>query len=195
MLQKGFANILPLLLIIGISLIAFFYIRNNPYSKSSEMELKEVRKDVVFKPETIINKSDWETLSNQEAQFTIKHPSTWTASNIDVDIDQYDKGLFSKSIILVGKEGEINIEWTNIGYGGACPDDPDNSHIQLNGIQRWTCHTVGEREYWGGIVLQNESPHPFDRIVTFIDSHTNDLSKDSREMVLNILSTLAYNKN
>ena len=121
----------------------------------------------------------WKTYTNAEAGFSIQYPADWQAE----DLPDENAGQMHR-MALNGPEGGIELVW-GVGLGGACPEGyqpiavaqgtwPACHTQRENGTDLWSLAppTIGDTNF-GGFV------------------YTNDTTAKSREVVLQVLSTLS----
>jgi len=123
--------------------------------------------------------ASWITYSNAEVGFSIQYPANWQEQDLPDENDGQ-----RHHIIVQGPEGGVELVW-GIGLGGACPEgyqsitfatgDWPACHSQRgDGTELWSlaAQAVGETDFTGFV-------------------YTNDTNTKSREVVLQVVSTLS----
>ena len=127
-----------------------------------------------------VTETTWRIYTNADVGFSIQYPADWQ----EQDLPDENAGQMHR-IALTGPEGGIELAW-GIGFGGACPDGYQPIAI-ANGS--WpACHTQRE----DGTELWSLAPPPIGDTSFGGFVHTNDTSAKSREVVLQVLSTLSF---
>lgn len=122
----------------------------------------------------------WKTYTNAQAGFSIQYPANWEEQDLPDEV-----AGTRHHIVLKGPEGAVELLWGN-GFGGACPEGYQQLKI-ANGS--WpACHTQREdgTELWG------LAPPPVGDTSFGGFVYTNDTTAESREVVLQVLSTLSF---
>ena len=125
--------------------------------------------------------ASWKTYTNAEVGFSIQYPADWQ----EQDLPDENAGQMHR-IALQGPEGGIELIW-GVGLGGACPAGYQTVNVAQG---TWpACHTQRE----DGTDLWSLAPPPIGRFATSFGGfvHTNDTTAESREVVLQVISTLA----
>jgi len=122
----------------------------------------------------------WKKYTNEQVGFSIQYPSSW---QVDVLPDENQGQMHH--IILKGPEGEVELIW-GTGLGGACPEGYQPLAVAKG---NWpACHSQKEdgTDLWSlaGQTLGNTN------FAGFV--YTNDTTSKSREVVLNVVSTLSF---
>ena len=121
----------------------------------------------------------WVTYTNAEAGFSLQYPADWQQQDLP---DENDGQM--QHITVQGPEGGIEVIW-GVGLGGACPE----GYQQLAVAQgTWpACHSQRKdgTELWS-LAPPSIGDTNFGGFV-----YTNDTTAESREVVLQVLSTLS----
>ena len=124
--------------------------------------------------------ASWKTYTNAEVGFSIQYPAHWQEQDLPDDNDGQ-----RHHIALQGPEGGVELSW-GVGFGGACPEGYQPMAVAKGSLP--ACHTQREdgTELWSltGQPLENTS---FSGLV-----YTNDTTAESREVVLQVVSTLSF---
>ena len=124
--------------------------------------------------------ASWKTYTNAEVGFSIQYPANWQAQDLPDENDGQ-----RHHIALQGPEGGIELIW-GVGLGGACPEG-----YQPIALAKGTwpaCHSQKE----DGTDLWSLAAQPIGdtNFTGFV--FTNDTTAKSREVVLQVLSTLSF---
>ena len=124
--------------------------------------------------------ASWKTYTNAEVGFSIQYPANWQAPDLPDENDGQ-----RHHIALQGPEGGIELIW-GVGLGGACPEG-----YQPIALAKGTwpaCHSQKE----DGTDLWSLAAQPIGdtNFTGFV--FTNDTTAKSREVVLQVLSTLSF---
>ena len=124
--------------------------------------------------------ASWQTYTNAEAGFSIQYPANWQQQDLPDENDGQQH-----HITVQGPEGGVELIW-GVGLGGACPE----GYQQLAVAQgTWpACHTQRE----DGTELWSLAPPPIGDTNFGGVVYTNDTTPESREVVLQVLSTLTF---
>jgi hypothetical protein len=124
--------------------------------------------------------ASWKTYTNAEVGFSIQYPANWQ----EQDLPDENEGQLHR-IALQGPEGGIELVW-GVGLGGACPDGYQPMAIAKGSLS--ACHTLREdgTELWS-LAGQPIGDTNFGGFV-----FTNDTTAKSREVVLQVISTLSF---
>ena len=146
----------------------------NPQSSSST--------ETVSATQALANEveASWNTYTNAEVGFSIQYPADWQ----EQDLPDENEGQ-RHHIALQGPEGGIELVW-GAGLGGACPQGYQPMTVAQG---TWpACHTQRE----DGTDLWSLFPPPIGdtNFPGFV--YTNDTTTESREVVLQVLSTLSF---
>ncbi len=121
----------------------------------------------------------WKKYTNAQVGFSIQYPSYWQEQTLP------DENPGKHNIDLNGTEGEVELIW-GTGLGGACPEG-----FQLLAVAKGSlpaCH--GQRadgtDLWS-LAAQSLGNTGFEGFV-----YTNDTTTKSREVVLQVISTLSF---
>jgi hypothetical protein len=124
--------------------------------------------------------ASWNTYTNAEVGFSIQYPSNWQ----EEDLPDENAGQMHR-IALKGPEGGIELAW-GVGFGGACPDGYQPVNVAQG---TWpACHTQRE----DGTDLWSLFPPPIGNTNFGGFVYTHDTIAKSREVVLQVLSTLSF---
>jgi hypothetical protein len=122
----------------------------------------------------------WKTYTNAAVGFSIQYPANWQQQ----DLPDENAGQMHH-ISLQGPEGGMELVW-GVGLGGACPDGYQPIAVAQG---TWpACHTQRDdgTELWS-LAGQAIGDTSFTGFV-----YTNDTTAESREVVLQTLSTLSF---
>jgi len=122
----------------------------------------------------------WEKYTNEQVGFNIQYPSYWQED----DLPDENQGQMHH-IALKGPEGGVELIWGS-GLGGACPEG-----YQPMAVAKGTwpaCHSQKEdgTDLWS-LAAQPMGETGFSGLV-----YTNDTTSKSREVVLQVISTLSF---
>jgi hypothetical protein len=106
--------------------------------------------------------SSWKTYTNADVGFSIQYPADW----LEQDLPDENEGQ-RHHIALQGPEGGVELVW-GTGLGGACPEGYQPMAVWSLAIQR-----VDDTAFSGFV-------------------YTNDTTANSREVVLQVISTLSF---
>ena len=122
----------------------------------------------------------WENYSNEQVGFSIQYPSYWQEENLpDENQGQIHRIAFN------GPEGGGEILW-GTGLGGACPEGYEQVAVAKG---NWpACHTQKE----DGTDLWSLADQPVGETGLSGLVFTNDTTAKSREVVLQVISTLSF---
>lgn len=124
--------------------------------------------------------ASWNTYTNAEVGFSIQYPANWQ----EEDLPDENAGQMHR-IALKGPEGGIELAW-GVGLGGACPDGYQPIAVAQG---TWpACHSQRE----DGTDLWSLAPPPIGDTNFGGFVYTNDTTAGSREVVLQVLSTLSF---
>jgi hypothetical protein len=124
--------------------------------------------------------SSWKTYTNADVGFSIQYPADW----LEQDLPDENEGQ-RHHIALQGPEGGVELVW-GTGLGGACPEGYQPMAVAQG---NWpACH--GQRDdgtdLWS-LAIQRVDDTAFSGFV-----YTNDTTANSREVVLQVISTLSF---
>src|SRR5215213_8599236 len=123
--------------------------------------------------------ASWKTYTNAEVGFSIQYPADWQ----EQDFPDENEGQ-QHHIALQGPEGGIELVW-GAGLGGACPQGYQPMTVAQG---TWpACHTQRE----DGTDLWSLFPPPIGDTNFGGSVYTNDTTAKSRDVVLQVLSTLS----
>jgi len=124
--------------------------------------------------------ASWNMYTNVEGGFSIQYPSNWQQE----DLPDENAGQMHR-IALKGPEGGIELVW-GVGLGGACPQGYQPIAVAQG---TWpACHSQRE----DGTDLWSLAPPPIGDTNFGGFVYTNDTTAESREVVLQVLSTLSF---
>jgi hypothetical protein len=125
--------------------------------------------------------SDWQTYSNPEAGFSISYPAAWES---EVLPDQNNALLHG--VALKGAEGGVELYW-GVGLGGACAPEAVQK-IKVAGGELQTCYVKNAdgTESWENITMELPAAGFSAR------AYTLDAAASSRELVLQVVSSLSF---
>ena len=165
---------LPLLLFFVIVLVSCNSFAGNTQSPSPSATMSATQAP---SSET---EASWKTYTNSEVGFSIQYPADWQ----EQDLPDENEGQ-RHHIALQGPEGGIELVW-GTGLGGACPEGYQPIAVAQGD---WpACHTQREdrTDLWS-LVGQPVGDTNFTGFV-----YTNDSTDKSREVVLQVISTLSF---
>ncbi|HSD84343.1 MAG TPA: hypothetical protein VLG46_10805 [Anaerolineae bacterium] len=125
--------------------------------------------------------ADWQTYTNPQAGFSIRYPPTWKS---EVLPDQNNGALHG--VALKGTEGGVELYW-GVGIGGGCTPEASQM-IKVAQGELPTCYAknADETEHWENI-SKNLPTTSFSA-----RAYTADAASSSRELVLQVVSTLSF---
>ncbi len=124
--------------------------------------------------------ASWKTYTNAEVGFSIQYPANWQ----EQDLPDENEGQ-RHHIALQGPEGGMELVW-GTGLGGACPEGYQPMAVAQG---NWpACHAQRE----DGTDLWSLAGQPIGdtNFTGFV--YTNDTTAESREVVLQVISTLSF---
>jgi putative hemolysin len=132
-------------------------------------------------PGTSTPAADWQTYTNAEAGFSLQVPPDWNEQTLPDQNDGMIRGM-----AFTGMEGGMEVYW-GVGFGGACPSG--YTTVQLAQGEAQTCYTQSDdgTEVWDQITYQVEDGNSFSS-----RAYTNNAEPASHDLVLQVLSTLAF---
>ena len=123
--------------------------------------------------------ASWKTYTNAEVGFSIQYPADWQAQDLP---DENDGQMHH--IALQGPEGAVELVW-GAGLGGACPEGYQPMAVAQG---TWpACHSQRE----DGTDLWSLDGQPVGETLLTGFVYTNDTTAESREVVLQVISTLS----
>ena len=124
--------------------------------------------------------ASWKTYTNAEVGFSIQYPVNWQQQDLP---DENDGQLHR--IALQGPEGGMELVW-GVGLGGACSEGYQPIAVAKGSLP--ACHTQRDdgTELWS-LAGQPIGDTNFGGFV-----FTNDTTTQSREVVLQVISTLSF---
>jgi hypothetical protein len=124
--------------------------------------------------------ASWKTYTNAGAGFSIQYPADWQ----EQDLPDENDGQMHR-IALQGPEGGVELAW-GVGFGGACPDGYQPIAVAQG---TWpACHNQRE----DGTDVWSLAPPPIGDTNFGGFVYTNGTTAESREVVLQVLSTLSF---
>jgi hypothetical protein len=124
--------------------------------------------------------ASWNTYTNAEVGFSIRYPANWQQQDLP---DENDGQLHR--IALQGPEGGLELVW-GVGLGGACPEGYQPMAVAKGSLP--ACHTQRD----DGTELWSLAGQPIGDTNFGGFAFTNDTTTESREVVLQVLSTLSF---
>lgn len=124
--------------------------------------------------------STWKKYTNAQVGFSIQYPSYWQEENLPDE----NQGQMHH-IALKGTEGGVELIW-GTGLGGACPEGYQPMAVAKG---NWSaCHAQKKdgTDLWS-LAAQSIGNTNFAGFV-----YTNDTTTKSREVVLQVVSTLSF---
>ena len=122
----------------------------------------------------------WRKYTNEQVGFSIQYPSYWQ----EEDLPDENQGQLHR-VVLKGPEGGVELIW-GTGLGGACPEGYQPITIAQG---TWpACHAQKEdgTDLWS-LAGQPVGETSFSGLV-----YTSDTTAKSREVVLQVISTLSF---
>ena len=124
--------------------------------------------------------STWEKYTNEQVGFSIQYPSYWQ----EEELPDENQGQRHR-IAFKGPEGGVELIW-GIGLGGACPEGYEQLAVAKG---NWpACHSQKE----DGTDLWSLAGQPVGETGFSGWVYTNDTTAKSREVVLQVISTLSF---
>jgi len=121
----------------------------------------------------------WKKYTNEQVGFSIQYPSSW----LEEDLPDENDGQ-RHHIAFKGPEGGVEILW-GTGLGGACPEGYEQMAVAKG---NWpACHAQKE----DGTDLWSLAGQPVGETGLSGFVYTNDTTAKSREVVLQVISTLS----
>ena len=133
-------------------------------------------------PSTAVSSTQapWKTYTNAEVGFSIQYPADWQVQ----DLPDENEGQ-RHHIALQGPEGGMELIW-GTGLGGACPEGYQPLAVAQGS---WpACH--GQRDDGTDLWSLAAQPVGDTDFTGFV--YTNDTTAKSREVVLQVISTLSF---
>jgi len=122
----------------------------------------------------------WKNYTNEQVGFSLQYPSHWQ----EEDLPDENQGQMHH-IAFKGPEGGVEIVW-GTGLGGACPEGYQPVDVADGS---WpACHTQKE----DGTDLWSLAGQPVGETSLSGLVYTNDTTAKSREVVLQVISTLSF---
>lgn len=121
----------------------------------------------------------WKKYTNAQVGFSIQYPPHWQEETLP------DENPGRHNIDLKGTEGEVELEW-GTGLGGACPEGYQPLAVAKGNLP--ACHTqrADGTDLWS-LAAQSLGNTGLAGFVS-----TNDTTTKSREVVLQVVSTLTF---
>lgn len=131
-------------------------------------------------PASEVEEASWVTYTNAEVGFSMQYPADWQQQELP---DENDGQMHHMTV--QGPEGGIELIW-GVGLGGACPEGYQQIAVAQG---TWpACHSQRE----DGTDLWSLAPPPIGDTSFGGFVYTNDTTAESREVVLQVLSTLSF---
>ena len=124
--------------------------------------------------------ADWQTFSNPQAGFSIRYPPNW---NTEVLPDQNNGALHG--VALKGTEGGVELYW-GVGLGGCTPEASQMIKVAQGELPTCYAKNTDATEHWENI-SKNLPTTSFSA-----RAYTADAASSSRELVLQVVSTLSF---
>ncbi|HEY5728466.1 MAG TPA: hypothetical protein VIS72_00330 [Anaerolineales bacterium] len=122
----------------------------------------------------------WEKYTNEQVGFSVQYPSYWR----EEELPDENQGQMHR-IAFKGPEGGVELIW-GVGLGGACPEGYEQMAVEKG---NWpACH--GQNE--DGTDLWSLAALPVGEMGFSGFVYTNDTTAKSREVVLQVISTLSF---
>jgi hypothetical protein len=122
----------------------------------------------------------WQVYTNPEAGFGIRYPSTWQMEALPDE----NAGLLHR-MLLKGPEGDLELVW-GTGLGGACPEGYQPLKVAQGELPACHSQNADGTEQWS-LAGKQLGQISFSAI-----AHTSNTATTSRDLVLQILSTLSF---
>jgi len=122
----------------------------------------------------------WKTYTNAGAGFSIQYPADWQ----EQDLPDENAGQMHR-IALQGPEGGVELAW-GVGFGGACPAGYQPIAVAQGTLP--ACHTQRD----DGTDIWSLAPPSIGDTSYGGFVYANDTTARSREVVLQVLSTLSF---
>ncbi len=127
--------------------------------------------------------ASWKTYTNAQVGFSMQYPPNWEEQDLPDENDGQQH-----HIALQGPEGGIELIW-GVGLGGACPQGYQQIAVAQG---NWpACHSQRE----DGTDLWSLFPPPMGDTNFSGFVYASDTTAESREVVLQVLSTLSFPAN
>jgi hypothetical protein len=122
----------------------------------------------------------WQVYTNTEVGFGIRYPSTWQIEALpDENAGQLHR------MLLRGPEGGVELDW-GVGLGGACPEGYQPLKVAQGELPACHGQNADGTEQWS-LAGRQLGQISFSAI-----AYTSDTAASSRDLVLQILSTLSF---
>jgi Tol biopolymer transport system component/putative hemolysin len=123
----------------------------------------------------------WQTYTNAEVGFSIQTPQTWNQQTLPDQNEGNNQGM-----AFIGPEGGVEVYW-GVGFGGACTTGTEP--VQLAQSEVSACHATNSdgTEIWSQIGYEVEGGNSFS-----VRAYTSDAQPSSHDLVLQVLSALAF---
>ena len=124
---------------------------------------------------------EWQTYTNAEVGFSVQMPPAWSQDTLP---DQNEGAIHGMA--FTGPEGGVEVYW-GTGCGGACPTGTEP--VQMAQGEVAACHATNSdgTEVWSQIGYEVSGGNSFS-----VRAYTNDAQPSSRDLVLQVLSTLTF---
>jgi hypothetical protein len=122
----------------------------------------------------------WQVYTNAEVGFSIHYPYSW-----ELDALPDENGGQLHRMELKGPEGGVELVW-GVGLGGACPEGYKPLEVAQEELPACHSQKADGTEQWSLAGKQ------LGQISFSAVAYTNNTAMDSREIVLQILSTLSF---
>ena len=121
----------------------------------------------------------WKKYINAQVGFSIQYPSHWQAETLS------DENPGRHNIDLKGTEGEVELVW-GTGLGGACPEGYEPLAVAKGNLPACHSQRADGTDLWS-LAIQSLGNTGLAGFVS-----TNDTTTKSREVVLQVVSTLSF---
>lgn len=145
---------------------------------------------IKFTSKPPISTADWKTYTNPINSIAIQYPSSWTVKEShSLSNRVVDDPNEINTAILSGREGEVTIQWSPMGFGGGCNEE-DHKMFKIKDKTYDICNLVDDNgdEIWA--TFSNEANDDSITVVTLAKAY-RPASKNS-QTVKDILSTINF---
>lgn len=122
----------------------------------------------------------WQAYTNAEAGFKIRYPASWHAEAMPDE----NAGLLHR-VSFTGPEGGVELMW-GTGIGGACPEGYQPLKVAQGELPACHSQAADGTEQW------SLAGKPLGEISFTGHAYTRNPSASSRDIVLQVLSTLSF---
>jgi hypothetical protein len=122
----------------------------------------------------------WQTYENPEAGFAVEYPAGWEMETLPAENAGQLLG-----VALTGEEGGVELRW-GAGFGGACPGGYGTVAVAQGELPVCHLENADGTENWEQISKE------LGEIGFSARAYTSNPAPESRELILQILSTLRF---